>query len=128
MLNVEKKSTMRNIEPRITRQRVAIEAHYTIVINPRVLKNFLIELADRLGMKMYIPEPLVFSATGHGDPIHNGYEAYVLWVESGSTVYVWEKLQFLTVDIYTCKTFDTQKAVDFVREFFKTTDFDYQEI
>ena len=128
MLNVEKKLEMRNIEPRITRQRVIVEAHYSINITPKVLKNFLIELANRLGMKMYIPQPLVFSATGHGDPIHHGYEAFVVWVESGTTVYVWEKLKFLTVDIYTCKTFDALKAVDFVQDFFRTTDLEYQEI
>ena len=128
MLNVEKKTTIRNIEPRITRQRVIIEAHYSVKINPQVLRDFLTRLAMHLGMKMYIPSPLVFSATGHGDPIHHGYEALVVWVESGASVYVWEKLNFLTVDIYTCKPFDTLKSIDFTRDFFKTTEIEYQEV
>jgi len=121
---------MRNIEPRIHRQRLKIEARYTVTIDGEMVKTYLLDLATELEMTIHpdFPGPIITSATGKSDPIHDGYEGVVFWVESGTTIYVWEKFNFLTVDIYTCKQFDITKAVDFTKKFFKLSEIEYQEI
>ena len=121
---------MKNIEPRITRQRLVIEARYSAAINREKVKEYLKNLAAELKMTIHpdLKEPIITSATGKSDPIHDGWEGAVFWVESGASIYVWERLNFLTVDIYTCKRFDNQKAIDFTAKFFETTEMEYREI
>ncbi|OGD43073.1 hypothetical protein A2567_00350, partial [Candidatus Azambacteria bacterium RIFOXYD1_FULL_42_11] len=94
---------MKNIEPRITRQRLVIEARYSAAINREKVKEYLLNLAAELKMTIHpdLKEPIITSATGKSDPIHDGWEGAVFWVESGASIYVWERLNFLTVDIYT---------------------------
>jgi len=121
---------MKNIEPRVARQRLVIEARYSIVINKEIVKKYLFDLAKELEMTIHpdLEEPIITSATGKSDPIHDGWEGVIFWVESGASIYVWERFNFLTVDIYTCKYFDNQKAVDFTAEFFKTTELEWREV
>lgn len=121
---------MKNIEPRVTRQRLVIEARYSAVINKESVKKYLFGLAEELKMTIHpdLTEPIITSATGKSIPIHDGYEGAIFWVESGASIYVWEKLNFLTVDIYTCKRFDNQKAIDFTAKFFGTTELEWSEL
>ncbi|MBI3459169.1 S-adenosylmethionine decarboxylase [Candidatus Azambacteria bacterium] len=121
---------MKNIETRVHRQRLAIEAHYTVKINREMVKKYLVDLAKELHMTIHpdLPEPLVTSATGKSNPVHDGYEGIIIWLESGAQIYVWEKLNFLTVDIYTCSAFDAKIAVDFTANFFKTSEIEHSEI
>ena len=119
---------MKNIEPGVYRQRLVIEAHYTIEVNKEVVKNYLLDLAKELKMTLHpalVGEPIITSATGKSNPIHDGYEGVILWLESGANIYIWEKFNFLTVDIYTCKSFDPKKAVSFTADFFKTSELEY---
>ena len=121
---------MKNIEPSIHRQRLVIEAHYTVAMSREIVKKYLLDLAHELGMTVHpdLKEPLVTSATGKSNPIHDGYEGIMLWLESGVQIYVWERYHFLTVDIYTCSFFEIKKAVDFTTHFFALSDMVYQEI
>ncbi len=119
---------MKNIEPKVYRQRLVIEARYTIEVNRETVKKYLLDLAKELGMTLNLPEPIITSATGKSDPIHDGYEGVVIWLESGASIYIWEKLNFLTVDIYTCKPFNAKKAVDFTADFFQTSEMEYSEM
>lgn len=116
---------MKNIEPSIYRQRLIIEARYSVKVTKETVRNYLLGLAKELDMTLHLPEPVITSATGKGKPIHDGYEGVVFWVESGAVIYVWERLNFLTVDIYSCKPFDNQKAVDFTVRFFGITEFEH---
>lgn len=121
---------MKNIEPRVARQRLVIEARYSIVISKEIVKKYLFDLAKELEMTIHpdLEEPIITSATGKSDPIHDGWEGVIFWVESGASIYVWERFNFLTVDIYTCKRFDNRKAIDFTAKFFETTEMECQEI
>jgi|SRR3989344_3797527 len=116
---------MKNIETRVHRQRLIIEARYSIDINKETVRNYLLELANELQMHIYIPEPIILSATGHGKPIHDGYEGVIFWVESGAVIYIWERLKFLTVDIYSCKPFNNEKAIEFTKNLFKLTEIEF---
>ena len=115
---------MKNLEPKITRQRLIIEAKYETKITEEDIKNFLLELGKILKMTVDI-EPLVKKVDAE---IQYGFYGYVHWIESGSHIYTWEKLNFLTIDIYTCKHFFVQDAIDFVKEFFKTKEIVYKEV
>jgi len=122
---------MKNIETRVYRQRLAIEARYTIKVNRETVKKYFIDLAKELGMTLHpeLPEqPIITSATGKSNPIHDGYEGVVIWLESGSSLYIWERFQFLTADIYTCKPFEAKKAIDFTAQFFQTSEMEYSEM
>ena len=121
---------MKNIEPAIHRQRLVIEARYTVYVTREMVREFLLGLAKELNMTIHpdLPQPLVTSATGKSKPIHDGYEGVIMWVESGASIYVWERFNFLTVDIYTCAAFETKTAVDFTANFFKTSELQFKEV
>lgn len=122
---------MKNIEPSVYRQRLVVEARYTIEVNREIVKKYLLDLAKELGMTLHpslTSQPIITSATGKSNPIHDGYEGVVIWLESGASLYIWERSKFLTTDIYTCKPFDAKKAVDFVAKFFQTSEIEYSEI
>ncbi len=119
---------MKNIEPRVYRQRLILEARYTIFVDKEKVRIYLLDLAKELNMTLHLPEPIITSATGKSEPIHEGYEGVIFWVESGAVIYVWERLQFLTVDIYSCKPFESKKAIDFTRNFFGITEMEQEEI
>lgn len=121
---------MKNIEPRVTRQRLIIEARYSTVVDEERVRSYLLGLAAEIEMTVHpdLKKPIITSATGKSNPVHDGFEGIIFWVESGASIYVWERLNFLTVDIYTCKHFDNRKAIDFTTEFFETTELEWQEI
>lgn len=121
---------MKNIEPRVTRQRLIIEARYSAVVDEEKVKSYLFGLAAEIKMTIHpdLKEPIITSATGKSDPIHDGFEGIIFWVESGASIYIWERLNFLTVDIYTCKRFDNQKAINFTAKFFGTTELEWRKI
>jgi S-adenosylmethionine decarboxylase len=57
-----------------------------------------------------------------------GWAGWIHWETSGAHFYAWEQpLLFFSVDIYTCKAFDVQAAVEFTREYFKADQVEYRE-
>lgn len=109
---------MKNLEPQIYRKRLTIEAKYTGDILAGNITSFLIDFAKFLEMTP-LSEPFIFSPNNTDHSIHHGVAGFMAWVESGCSIYTWKKFSFLTVEVYTCKQFDTDKAVDFVKEYFK---------
>ena len=111
---------MKNLEPDIIRQRLTIEAKYKRELKEEDIKNFLLDLGKALKMTIDM-EPLVRK-------VEVGFYGYVHWVESGCHIYTWEKFDFLSIDIYTCKHFSVQYTIDFVKEFFQTKEIVYEEV
>lgn len=120
---------MKNIEPRIKRQRATIEARYSenTVIDEESIKVFLRKLAEVLEMKL-IAEPFIFSPNKLNHPIHHGIAGFAPWATSGCSVYTWDNHRFLTVEIYTCKEFPIEKAVVFTKKFFECVEVEYGEM
>lgn len=118
---------MKNLEPRIFRKRLIIEGRYAISINTDTVKQYLVQLAEKIKMHL-LTEPFVFSPDACNHPLHHGMAGFVGWVESGGFVYTWDKFNFFTVEIYTCKPFSVKEAVQFTREFFKATEIESIEI
>ena len=117
---------MKNFAPDIPRQRMVIEGIYTIKLTPKILKNCMIELSKKLGMKI-IYGPIVKNIAGKVNPLHGGYESVLIWAESEASVYTWKRNNFFTVDIYTCRKFDPKVALDHIKEKFKAEKIDFKE-
>jgi len=109
---------MKNIAPNIVRQRLLIEGLYQTEVNEDVIKNYFIEITKALSLRMH-GEPIVFSPSGVGKSENQGYDAFVPLIDSGISLYVWSSAKFLSLIIYTCKSFDSDVALRVTKEFFK---------
>ncbi len=67
---------MKNIAPQITRQRLLIEANYTIEVNEQTIKDYFSQLASKLALSVY-GEPIIHSPSGEGKDVNQGYDAFV---------------------------------------------------
>ena len=56
-----------------------------------------------------------------------GWAGWIHWATSGAHFYAWEEPLFFSVDIYTCKWFAAERAVDFTRTFFKAPTVAFRE-
>lgn len=118
---------MRDLEPQIYRQRLIIEGRYNIEISEAILNQFFEALAREIGMTL-LTKPFFFSPNIRKHAIHHGIAGFIAWVESGCSIYTWDKFKFFTVDIYTCKQFSVEKAVNFTKKFFKCREIEYLDI
>ena len=119
---------MKNFAPDIYRQRLIVEGIYTCeLLEASDLNVFLMELADKLKMTIVFG-PHVMNLAGEINPKHAGFEAITIWSESGCQLYTWNRNNFFTCDIYSCKKFDVKETVDFIRDFFMAQEIEYREV
>ena len=109
---------MKNLAPNIVRQRLLIEGFYKINVDKNVIVDYLNTITKALNLKMY-GKPIIFSPGGEGKEINQGYDAFVPLIDSGISVYVWTNAKFLSLIIYTSKSFDENKAVETTKKFWK---------
>ena len=56
-----------------------------------------------------------------------GCEAWVMWAESGTQLCIWEKkTKRVTVYMFTCKGFDVEKVLQYIKDWFTCTDYEYK--
>jgi hypothetical protein len=111
----------RDLAPTICRQRLVIEGYPAFVIIDNHIKEYLSKLSDKLDMKTLI-EPVTHCSDRFG------WAGWIHWETSGAHFYAWEDhLLFFSVDIYTCKPFDPQIAIDFTKDYFKATGMAFKE-
>lgn len=108
---------MKNLAPEIFRQRLLIEAYYTIEVTRDSLAGFLTGIAAHLGLRAY-GQPAIFSPGGEGKAENQGFDAFLPLVDSGISAYVWTSRKFVSILLYTCKGFDEEAAVDYTRRHF----------
>lgn len=115
-------ASYRNLAPDIVRQRLLIEGFWTIEVNESVIRQYLLDLAQHLDLRVY-SEPVIFApSSGMGREDNAGWDAFVPLIDSGISGYFWARRRFLSVVLYTCKEFDGARAVDFTRAAFGMTD------
>lgn len=108
----------KNLAPEIVRQRLLIEAFFSREVDPDVIRRYLLDLAAELGLRTY-GEPVVYAPeAGHGRPANAGFDAFVPLIDSGISGYFWTGPRFLSVVLYTCKSFEVDRAVALTRAFF----------
>lgn len=112
-------NALKSIAPEIFRQRLLIEAFFSRELEEQVIRDYLLGVAEHLGLRTY-GEPVVFApGAGTGRPENAGFDAFVPLIDSGISGYFWTRQKFLSVLLYTCKGFDEQAAVAYTREFFE---------
>lgn len=110
---------MKNIAPHIYRQRLMVEAFYTIEVTKEKLETYLRGVAEHLDLRIY-GDPIIFSPeSGMGKEENQGFDAFVPLIDSGISAYVWCSSKFFSVLFYTCKGFDEKKAIEYTQDFFK---------
>lgn len=113
---------MKDLAPAILRQRLVIEGYPVKAISDVDIKTYLRELSEHIDMTQLI-EPVTHRSDQYG------WAGWIHWETSGAHFYAWEQpILFFSVDIYTCKSFDPQIAIDFTRTFFKASDIVWREV
>lgn len=104
---------MSDLAPSIFRQRLVIEGLMAQPIQDKEIYAYLQDLAPVLDMKA-LNKPVT-----HKSPQY-GWSGWVHWETSGAHFYAWEQpVFFFSVDIYTCKAFVVETAVNFTQNFFR---------
>lgn len=112
----------KNLAPDLTRQRVIIEATTTKIVEPKKIEEYLIALAKVTDMEV-VSGPFAYSAH------EMGYGGWIHWKSSGAHFYSYPtKLPLLTVDIYTCKSFSPEKAIEFTKKYFNVLEIVWKEV
>tara|TARA_Y100000593_G_scaffold19674_1_gene39437 strand:+ start:155 stop:523 length:369 start_codon:yes stop_codon:yes gene_type:complete len=109
----EKMNNYTDLAPDIFRQRLIIEGLLHNAFKAEDMTRYCHEITKVLNMTA------VTSPVCNYDPDY-GWCAYTHWKESGMHIYAWDdrKPPFFSIDIYTCKEFDPQHAVNYTQEFF----------
>ena len=102
---------MPDLAPTIFRQRLVIEGTCPDRIDAAAIRDYLSRLSQVCGM-----HTLLAPVTHRCEQF--GWAGWIHWDTSGAHFYAWEDPLFFSVDIYTCKPFDPQLAVEFTRGFF----------
>jgi len=114
---------MKDLEPRIFRQRLIIEGHYNTEIDGKNIREFLNKLSKVLEMRIFSgPYSWPPDKWEHPEVKLHELNGFVAWTESGCHVYAWRFCKFFTVDIYSCKSFSIEEVIKFTKDFFKSED------
>jgi S-adenosylmethionine decarboxylase len=106
---------MPDLAPDIYRQRLVIEGLVAEPIGPELIQEYLDQLSHVLDMTTVL-SPITHQSEKFG------WAGWIHWETSGAHFYAWEQpTLFFSVDIYTCKWFSADSAVDFTRDFFRAS-------
>lgn len=89
--------------------------------------RFLDGIVGYLGMEKQAP-PNIFFTDATRFPDKAGLSGWAPLVESSIVIHTLTPKNFISIDIYCCKEFDTEKARSFVRKFFSPKRMDEQFI
>jgi S-adenosylmethionine decarboxylase len=112
---------MKDLAPEITRQRLLIEGHYSVAVDRSKVEGYLLGVAAHLGLRTY-GSPIVHAPDGLGKGENEGFDAFIPLIDSGISIYVWTAPKFFAAVLFTCKQFRAERAVDYTREYFASTD------
>jgi S-adenosylmethionine decarboxylase len=103
---------MPDLAPTIFRQRLVIEGLCPAPIVEEQMSLYLRTLSHVCGMRQ-LAEPVSHRSERYG------WAGWIHWENSGAHFYAWDSPEpFFSVDIYTCKEFDADRACEFTRSFF----------
>ena len=79
--------------------------------------RFLDKLPEKIRMTK-ITKPYIFRYEGT-KPIDRGITGVVIIAESHISIHTYPEKNYVTIDVYSCKDFEPEIAVNFVKEVFK---------
>ena len=113
---------MQDLATSITRQRLIIEGKCDQPITDNQIKEYLSGLSNALKMTTLI-EPVTHKSDKYG------WAGWIHWDSSGCHFYAWDDpFPFFSSDIYTCKKFDINTAIEFTKNFFKAKELVYKSV
>ncbi|NSW86119.1 MAG: adenosylmethionine decarboxylase [Syntrophobacteraceae bacterium] len=87
-----------------------------------LIYNFLEEYPAKMDMTKIMP-PYVFRYNG-SVPEDWGISGFVLIAESHISIHTFPDKQYLSIDMFSCKPFDTQFAVETIKAYFRIQKFE----
>lgn len=111
-----------DIAPDIFRKRLLIEGYFTIEMSKATVVEYFSHITSELGLRTY-GDAIVHETGGAGKDVNEGFDGFVPLIESGIYIGVWVNPKFLSTIIYTCGEFDSDRAVNAVKEFFQISKF-----
>lgn len=103
---------MVDLAPEIYRQRLVVEGLVDRPIERHEIVEYLSSLSKVLDM-ITVLDPVT-----HESDLY-GWAGWIHWETSGAHFYAWDRPRlFFSVDMYTCKWFSNEEAVEFTRNFF----------
>lgn len=94
--------------------------------NMELCFDILNNLADLAEMKK-LTTPYVVKAEGNetlGGKDPGGYSGFLMIMESHISLHTFAKRGFVTIDLYSCKTFKHDKILDYIKKVFQPKDLD----
>lgn len=79
----------------------------------KAISSMLRELPELIGMKM-ISKPHVIEYKADVEP-ESGVTGFVLLAESHISIHTYPEKGYFAFDIFSCKEFDTKKAIDYIK-------------
>jgi len=116
---------MRDLAPEIVRQRLLIEGIYSIDVNRTFVESFLVGVASHLDLRTY-GSPIIHAPGGLGKEENEGFDAFIPLIDSGISLYVWSAAKFFAAVLFTCKAFDTEKALRYTEKSFGTSEIEHK--
>lgn len=110
--------TVENIAPEVFRQRLLVEGYFNGDMTEKRIEQSLLQLAGALELRTY-NDPVIFQpSSGMGKEQNAGFDAFVPLIDSGISGYFWTGPKFFSLLIYTCKGFDSEKAIATARNLY----------
>ena len=111
MSNIEVLNEFQDLAPTIVRRRLVIECIHNQNFDEQKIKDYMVELSSVMKMTI-VTMPVSNFVEGYG------YSAYMSWKESGMHIYTWDRRDpiFISVDIYTCKKFEIEDAINYTKK------------
>lgn len=88
-----------------------------ILQNEHFLRQILFDIPDLIGMTR-ITEPFVFRYLSD-KPDDWGYSGFVFIAESHISFHTFVEKNFINIDVFSCKDFDTDKSIEHITEKFQ---------
>jgi S-adenosylmethionine decarboxylase len=85
------------------------------------LYKVLDDLPNQINMKKMI-KPYLVTTPGNGKKDPGGWSGFVMIEESHISLHTFVKREFVTIDVYSCRQFDTEKTLLFFKDRFKSDD------
>lgn len=83
--------------------------------------KFLEDLVSKLKMVKQSP-PFIFHSDGTLYPDKAGLSGWVPIIESGIQIHTLSPKNFISIDVYSCKKFDSTDINEFVKDYFKCSE------
>ena len=96
-------------------------ASYEKLASVESITNFLDMLPAQIEMTKIMP-PYVFKYDGGDKPEDWGVSGFVIIAESHISIHTFPEKKYFSIDIFSCKEFDIEKALNIIKEHFETED------